>query len=307
MSVYTKLSLQQAQSLLDNYSIGSLLSMKGIEDGVTNTIYLITTTDRQLVLTIFEELNEKELPVYLDLTEFLKNRGIACPEVFHSKQQQQIQLFNNKPFIISEFLPGMTLITPNETQIAQVAQMLAKLHLVGRGYPSPINNQRGAAWRTATYNRLLIKLDTHEAQLLTDEIHFQQQLNWKALPSGIIHADLFRDNVLFDGEHLAGFIDFYYACTDAFIYDIAITINDWCLDHNALVDYKKMADFIMQYEKIRPLEDSEKSSLNNALRLGALRFYLSRLNDFHFTAGDDLVQIKDPNAYQKILLQHQRQ
>ncbi len=307
MSVYTKLSLQQVQNLLDNYSIGSLLSMKGIEDGVTNTIYLITTTDHQLVLTIFEELNKKELPVYLDLTEFLRKHGIACPEVFHNKQQQQIELFNNKPVIISEYLPGKTLITPNESQIAQVAQMLAKLHLVGRGYPSPIANQRGAAWRTATYNKLINTLDKHEAQLLTDEMHFQQQLNWSDLPSGIIHSDLFRDNVLFDGEHLTGFIDFYYACTDTFIYDIAITINDWCLDHNALVDHTKIVDFITQYEKIRPLEDKEKSSLNNALRLGALRFYLSRLNDFHFTAGDDLVQIKDPSAYQKILLQHQRQ
>lgn len=304
MSVYTKISTQQAKQILEQYSLGDLVSLQGITEGVTNTIYLLTTDKQSLLLTVFEELDTKQLKPYLELTEFLSQREIPCPTVFANQSGQQIDQLADKPFTVANYLPGSTITQPSEEQLKQVATTLAKLHLAGKDYPHRIDNQRGALWREQLFPKLAKHLSHEEKQLLEDELSFQQTIDWSSLPQGIIHADLFRDNVLFDGQHLTGLIDFYYACTDAWLIDIAITINDWCLTESGLVDSSRLQLFIGQYQQLRPLLDTEKSLLNSALRLAALRFYLSRLADYFTVQKTEQIQVKDPNAFAMLLKQH---
>jgi homoserine kinase type II len=211
---------------------------------------------------------------------------------------------NGKPACIVSCLEGKSLDRPNPAHCAQVGEMLADMHLAGRSYKAEMPNPRGPAWWRATAPLVLPKLPPEEADLLSQEIAYQSGFRFEDLPSGVIHGDLFRDNVLFKDETLSGAIDFYYACSGAWLYDLAITVNDWCVSEDGSLDSERTAAMLQAYHGTRPVFEMEQKAWPTMLRAGALRFWLSRLYDFYFSRPGELTHAKDPGHFRRILQGH---
>jgi homoserine kinase type II len=178
------------------------------------------------------------------------------------------------------------------------------MHLAGRTYPGHLDNLRGASWWSACAPEIYPFLRSEDAELLKSEIRFQAEHNREVLPRGVVHADLFRDNVLFDDDRVGGFIDFYFACVDCFVYDVAITVNDWCVDADARLDHVRAEALLKAYMSVRPFTDQEHAAWPWMLRAGALRFWVSRLYDFHLPRPGELTHKHDPERFRKILFNH---
>lgn len=308
MSVFTTLTEEEVAVWLQQFDIGQLQSLKGIAAGITNTNYFVITDKDRFVLTIFEKHTLEELPYFVDLMAHLAAHGIPCPAPVADKHGTNLHLLHGKPALMVTCLQGKDIAIPDIGQVKQVASTLAQMHLAGKSFTRQGANQRDETWRNTTAQLVLPKINPADRATLQKELDYQHGLDVSALPTGVIHGDLFRDNVLFDGEKLGGFIDFYYACHDILLYDVAIAVNEWCLHHNGpdlgLVDEEKMQVFLDAYQTLCPFTAQEWKLWPAMLRRAALRFWLSRLYDFHFPQDGELTHTKDPNHFKNLLQQY---
>ncbi|MDO8291329.1 MAG: homoserine kinase [Gallionella sp.] len=304
MAVFTSVSEAELTAWLGDYSLGQLLELQAIASGIENTNYFVTTSNGRFVLTLFEKLTADELPFYLNLMAHLARHGIPCPCPVANRRNQFLGELNGKPACIVSRLSGKSTTAPNIAQCAAIGAMLGQMHIAGQSFSQIMPNPRGAAWRTATAPQVRPFLDAEQAALLDSEIALHARQNWAALPQGVVHADLFRDNVLLEENRVGGLIDFYFACSDALLYDVAITVNDWCMDADGSLDAARAQAFLRAYHTVRPLLDSEREAWLLMLRVAALRFWLSRLFDLHLPRDGELIHAHDPRHFERILKNH---
>ena len=301
MSVYTPVSEAQLDEWLRNYSIGRLQALEPIEAGIENSNFFVTTTQGRYVLTLFERLPADELPFYLDLMAHLARHGIPCPAPIADLSDKYLQHLNGKPAALVTRLPGRSLDQPGEAECAELGALLARMHLAGRSYPGYLENPRGPKWWRFAAAEVRRFLDSGKLALLEDELAFQAQHRFPDLPRGPVHADLFRDNALFEGGRIAGVVDFYFAGVDCLLFDIAVCANDWCLDGDLALDKRRTQALFEAYEAVRPLTPLERAAWPIMLRAAALRFWLSRLYDFHLPRPGMLVHAHDPEHFRNVL------
>jgi homoserine kinase type II len=310
MAVYTEVGFAEADALCQRLGLGALTDLQGIHSGIENTNYYATTVRGQWVLTLFERLDALQLPYYLRLMQHLAARGIPVPAPQPDAAGQLVHSVAGKPASVVTRLPGSHRLRPDAMHCHQVGQMLARMHRAGADFGLHQPHLRGLDWWAETAPHVLPHLDAAQAQLLTDELAFQQHLAaspaGQALPRGPIHADLFRDNVMFDDtagpDRLCGFFDFYFAGTDTFLFDLAVCLNDWCSDPaSGALDEARATAFVLSYESARPLTTGEQRALPALLRAAALRFWISRLWDWHLPRSAALLSPKDPLHFERVL------
>ncbi|MBX6420746.1 MAG: homoserine kinase [Nevskia sp.] len=306
MSVFTPVSHAELHEFLRAYDLGELLGFQGIGEGVENTNYFVDTAEGRWVLTLFERLERSELPFYLGLMEHLAQRGFPCPLPVQRRAGGVLAELKGKPAALVQRLHGESVLFPTLAQCEAVGRVLGELHVLAASYRGRSANPRGAAWRRATAQALLPHVEPAARALIEEELAAQARLELAALPQGVIHADLFKDNVLFVEERLSGVIDFYYACNDALLYDLAVTVNDWCAEPDGRLNGARAQALIAAYRSRREPDAGETAAWPLTLRAAALRFYLSRLYDWTFPRAGDLVHIKDPEPYRRILEHHRR-
>ncbi len=304
MAVFTSVTEAELTAWLGDYSLGTLIEMQGIASGIDNTNYFVTTSNGRFVLTLFEKLTADELPFYLNLMSHLARHGIPCPSPMANRYDNFLGLLNGKPACIVSRLSGKSLQQADVVHCAAVGAILGQMHSAGQSFPGYVSNPRGASWRTLTAREVQPFLSGQEIALLESEIVFHAAHPLAKLPQGVIHADLFRDNVLMDGYRVGGLIDFYFACNDSLLYDVAITANDWCMGADGVLDTVRAQAFLHAYHEVRPLRDEERIAWPIALRAAALRFWLSRLFDLHLPRGGELIHPHDPGHFKRILLNH---
>lgn len=308
MSVYTEVDRADLIAFLGEYAVGGLVSYQGISEGIENTNYFVTTEQGEFVLTLFEQHEFDDLGYFLDVMTFFFKHQIPSAHPEADKQGRYLKQLCGRPAALVARLEGRGVhALATLAQCRAIGDMLGRMHKVGRQFESRRSTQRGPEWRQAMAEKLLPLLDQESAQILNDEIEFQSQYSQLALPFGVTHSDLFRDNALFEGDELKGIIDFYYACDEYLLYDLAVAVNDWCVDTDGHLDETRYQALMLSYIRQRPLEVNEVSNWNLVLRAAALRFWLSRLQDKHFPREGELTQIKNPDAFLKILKQHREQ
>jgi homoserine kinase type II len=310
MAVFTEVSADQAGALVARLGAGTLQSMRGIAGGIENTNYFVSTDRGDWVLTLFERLTARHLPFYLALMQHLARHDLPVPDPRPDDTGELVHTVAGKPAALVNRLPGEHQLAPDLHHCAQVGTLLARMHLAVADFPLKQTNPRGLAWWQAMAPLVHPHLARAQQRLLADELQFQQQLaaspSWAALPRGAVHADLFRDNVLFDGlpghEKLTGAFDFYFAGIDRFAYDLAVCLNDWCLSaDDASLDAARADALVRAYAHLRPLGGAELRLLPALLRAAALRFWLSRLADWHLPRDARLLNPKDPAHFERVL------
>jgi homoserine kinase type II len=315
MAVYTEVSASQARTLFAALGLGELAGLRGIEGGIENTNYFVSTDQGEWVLTLFERLTHAQLPYYLHLMKHLARHGIPAPEPqakpvgmrLGPGEDELLHTVADKPAVVVNRLRGHNQLAPTNTHCATVGAMLARAHLAARDYDRHQPNLRGLAWWNETAPVVLPHLDNAQAALLTEELAYQNHVAatpaYAALPRGAVHADLFRDNVMFDeGGELTGFFDYYFAGDDTWLFDLAVTLNDWAIDlASGQADAARTRAFLDAYQSVRPLQDAERRLLPAMLRAGALRFWLSRLWDFHLPRSACLLKPHDPAHFECVL------
>jgi homoserine kinase type II len=301
MSVYTLIEQDELETFLQNYTVGDLVEYRGISAGIENTNYFVTTNKGRYVLTIFEQLSADELPYFLDLMAFLAEHEVPSAHPVADNSGHYLRQLKNKPAALVDRLNGAGVEHPNITQCQALGSALGRLHAVGHQFSGQRENVRGPHWWHVAAKRLQDHLSEDERALLNAELTHQDAHRHDELPVGVIHADLFRDNALFVGDQLTGIIDFYYACNDVLIYDLAVTVNDWCSNEDGSLDSERLAAMLSGYAAQRPLDENEKVAWPVMLRAAALRFWLSRLQDKHFPKEGELTHIKDPDVFRQIL------
>jgi homoserine kinase type II len=304
MAVFTSVSEAELSAWLDNYSLGQLLELQAIASGIENTNYFVTTGNGRFVLTLFEKLTAEELPFYLNLMAHLARHGIPCPCPVANRHNQFLGTLNGKPACIVSRLSGKSTTMPSSGQCAAIGAMLGQMHIAGQSFSQIMPNPRGSAWRAATAPQVLPFLDAAQTALLESEVALHARQNLAQLPQGVIHADLFRDNVLLEENRVGGLIDFYFACTDALLYDVAITVNDWCMNADGMLDTTRAQTFLQAYHAVRPLQECERGAWPLMLRLAALRFWLSRLFDMYLPRDGELIHAHDPRHFERVLNNH---
>ena len=301
MSVYTIVSRQELTDWIARYAIGELVDMQGITTGIENTNYFVDTTVGRYVLTLYERLPIEDLPSYLHLIAHLAREGIPCPAPVADRTGALFGVLNGKPAGFLTRLAGDSVLKPTQRHCAAVGDVLARLHLAGKKFTGHLENRRGPLWRQQTARAVRRFLDADQAALLDTELTAQKNLTEAGFPRGPIHADLFRDNVLFDGGNVSGVVDFGFAAIDALAYDLAITVNDWCTHPDATLVDGRVHALVRAYDAVRPLTVEEKIAWPLLLRAAALRFWLSRLYDVHLPRPGELTQAKDPLEFERIL------
>ncbi|MFN3297131.1 homoserine kinase [Caldimonas sp.] len=310
MAVFTTVSPEQASDLVQRLNLGSLVELRGITSGIENTNYFVTAEREgrrtDYVLTLFERLSFEQLPFYLHLMKHLAARGIPVPDPKADASGEILHTVCGKPAALVDKLRGGHQLAPSHVHCRQVGEMLARMHLAGQDYPRFQPNLRGLDWWVETVPSILPHLDAAQRQLLESELAFQcshaRSPAYLALPRGPIHADLFRDNVMFEGDTLTGFFDFYFAGVDTFLFDIAVCLNDWCTDlDSGRLDEARAGTFVAAYQAVRPLSHDEVRLMPALLRAGALRFWISRLWDYYLPRDAHMLKAHDPGHFERIL------
>ncbi|MCC6473855.1 MAG: homoserine kinase [Burkholderiales bacterium] len=307
MSVFTMVTEAELSRWLEDYAIGSLVALKGIAAGIENTNYFVTTTRGRFVLTLFEKLTEAELPFYLNLMAHLAKHGIPCPAPIASKSDALLSRLNGKPATLVSCLPGATVLAPAAQHCAVIGSVLADMHLAGRTYEGRLENPRGRAWWHETAPKVTPFLSPALQALLDSELAYQASLDTAGLPRGPIHADLFRDNALWDSEgapaapRLGGVIDFYFAGIDCWLFDVAVTVNDWCVHADGEIVAARAEALLGAYAGRRAFSAAERQAWPAMMRAAALRFWLSRLHDFYLPRPGELTHAHDPEHFRRVL------
>ncbi|WP_415794914.1 homoserine kinase [Comamonas aquatilis] len=309
MAVFTEVSEKDARDLLRRLSLGTLTGLRGIQGGIENTNYFLSTDQGEWVLTLFERLSAEQLPFYLYLMKHLAQAGIPVPDPQAETRSGDILLkVCGKPAAIVNRLAGKSQLAPQPVHCAAVGDMLARMHLAGQSYERQQPNLRGLPWWNETTPVVLPHLEQPEAAMLRSELAYQNHVAasaaYAALPRGPVHADLFRDNVMFDDDKLTGFFDFYFAGVDTWLFDLAVCLNDWCIDHATGAHLEAHAKAMLDaYQAVRPLTAAERELFNAQLRAAALRFWVSRLWDFHLPREAALLTPHDPTHFERVLKQ----
>ena len=307
MAVFTEVSEKAAKALLKRMSLGDLVSLRGIEGGIENTNYFLTTTEGEYVLTLFERLRADQLPFYLYLMKHLAQAGVPVPNPQADAKTGDILLqVESKPAAIVNKLRGKSQLAPQVVHCQSLGTALAHMHLAGKDYPRQQPNLRGLPWWNETVPVVLPHLEAPAAELLKSELAYQNHIAessaYTALPRGPVHADLFRDNAMFDGDALTGIFDFYFAGVDTWLFDIAVVINDWCIDlGSGELDRARADALLAAYQAVRPLGAAERQLLPAMLRAGALRFWISRLWDFYLPREASMLKPHDPTHFERVL------
>ena len=301
MSVYTPVSEAELAGWLRNYSVGKLLACEPIKAGIENTNYFVTTAQGRYVLTLFERLPADELPFYLDLMAHLARHGIPCPAPIADLSDQYLGQLNGKPAALVTRLPGRLVESPGAAQCEELGALLARLHLAGRSYSAYLENPRGPKWWRFAAREVMPFLDSNKKNLLEKELAFHAEHRFPDLPRGPVHADLFRDNALFEDGRISGVIDFYFAGVDCLLYDLAVCANDWCLKPDHSLDGARTKALLSGYQALQRFTPLEREAWPVMLRAAALRFWLSRLHDFHLPRPGMLVHAHDPEHFRGVL------
>jgi homoserine kinase type II len=312
MAVYTEVSFDEASTLLASLQLGSLQTLEGCSGGIENTNYFVTTDQAPYVLTLFERLSFEQLPFYLRLMKHLAFHGIPVPDPAANRDGDVLHSLNGKPAAVVNRLRGKSELAPSVAHCQQVGAMLARMHLAGRDFSMEQPNLRALPWWNETVPVVLPHLEPAQASLLRAELAYQNHIAessaYTGLPRGPIHADLFRDNVMFaqqDGAPvLTGFFDFYFAGTDAWLFDLAVCLNDWCIDlATGEADLERSRAFVQAYASVRSLTAQERELLPAMQRAGALRFWISRLWDWHLPREASMLKPHDPTHFERVLRQ----
>ena len=306
MAVFTPVTQEQAALLMSQLGLGELTELRGIEGGIENTNYFATTDLGDYVLTLFERLNHAQLPFYLYLMKHLAEKGIPVPNPAANQDGDILHTLCDKPAAVVNRLLGKSQLAPDAVHCAAVGAMMARMHLAGEDFNRSQPNLRGLAWWNNTVPVVLPYLDKDQASLLQSELayqnHIAQGAAYQALPKGPVHADLFRDNVMFEGEKLTGFFDFYFAGNDTWLFDLSVCMNDWCIDLNSGEHAAERALAMLNaYQEVRPLRSAERQLLPAMLRAGALRFWISRLWDFYLPREASMLKPHDPTHFERVL------
>ncbi len=314
MAVFTPVSDADARQLLTHFDLGELRGLRGIPAGIENTNYFLSTTTGEYVLTLFERLTHAQLPFYIELMNHLASRGLEVPSPQSSHEGERVITVNGKPASIVTRLPGKAQMQPTAAHCAIIGQAQARMHLAAQDFPLVQPNLLGLEWWVRTAETVRPHLSADNARMLDDEVARQQAFargaDYAELPQGPAHCDLFRDNALFTGTpeapQLGGFIDFYFAGVDTWLFDVAVCINDWCIEHSSgILDAPKAEAFLAAYAGVRPFTAAEKRAWPMLLRGAALRFWLSRLFDFHQPRPAETLTPHDPTHFERIL-RHRR-
>ena len=304
MSVFTPVSESQLATWLKTFSVGTPVALKPIAAGIENTNYFVTTTHGRYVLTLFERLPVAQLPFYLGLMAHLARHGIPCPAPIADLSDRYLSELNGKPAALVTRLPGASIDRADAGHCAALGALLARMHLAGRSYSGYLENPRGMKWWRSAAAEVRPLLDRPRQELLDEELRFQASHRFPELPRGPVHADLFRDNVLFEEGRVSGVIDFYFAGVDCLLYDVAVCANDWCLADpklDARLDPTRTSALLDAYRMLRPLDAAERAAWPALLRAAALRFWLSRLFDYHQPRPGQLVRVHDPEHFRRVL------
>jgi homoserine kinase type II len=308
MAVYTEVAFEEAAALIDRLSIGTLTRLDATRGGIENTNYFVETTQGAWVLTLFERLAREELPFYLQLMKHLAARGIPVPDPQADASGALLHTLKGKPAAVVNRLAGAHRMAPDDADAAKVGTALARLHRAAADFTPRQPHGRGLDWIAATVPVVVPHLDAARAALIEDELSYQQRVAatpaYAALPRGPIHADLFRDNVMFEGDRLTGLFDFYFAGVDSWLFDVAVCLNDWCIDLESgrLIEERARA-FVAAYDAERRLESSELRLLPALMRQAALRFWTSRLWDLHLPRRAAVLTAHDPTHFERVLVQ----
>ena len=306
MAVFTPVSEEIAATLLSELDLGELTELRGIEGGIENTNYFATTDLGAYVLTLFERLNHDQLPFYLFLMKHLAEKGIPVPNPAANRDGDILHTVANKPAAVVNRLSGKSQLAPEAVHCSAVGDMLARMHLAGEDFNRSQPNLRGLPWWNETVPVVLPFLNQSQSVLIQSELayqnHIAQSAAYQALPKGPVHADLFRDNVMFENETLTGLFDFYFAGVDTWLFDLAVCLNDWCIDlATGQHDAKRANALLKSYQSVRPLGRAERQLLPAMLRAGAIRFWISRLWDFHLPRDADMLVPHDPTHFERVL------
>ncbi len=302
MSVYTTVSADELDAWLTRYAVGTLVEHSPIAAGIENTNYFVTTERGRYVLTLYERLPSEDLPLYLNFMAHLARAGVEVPAPIPDRTGALFSHLNGRPAGLVTRVDGAPVDAPTPVACAAVGAALARLHLGSQSYRPRLTNRRGPAWWRQAARAVRPFVTAEQNELLTSEVRFQTGFGKSALPKGAIHGDLFCDNVLFAGPRVAGIIDFGFAATDYFAYDLAIAVNDWCIaDGDGALDRERLQAMIRAYDAVRKLTDDERAQWPSLLRAAALRFWVSRLYDMHLPRPGELTHAHDPQPFERIL------
>jgi homoserine kinase type II len=309
MAVYTHIDDDELEEFLAQYDVGELMSYKGIAEGVENSNYLVHTDRSQFILTLYEaRVEEKDLPFFLELMHHLAGRGITCPLPVADRRGQVLKTLAGRPAVMITFLEGVSVMRPKRHHCEEVGRALAQLHQAGLDFPLRRKNTLDLVGWNMLFSKCRRNMDEINPglyALVEDELFFLDG-NWpEDLPVGIIHADLFPDNVFFLKDRLSGLIDFYFACTDFLAYDLAICLNAWCFEKDGSYNMTHGRALLAGYEAVRPLSSEERQALPVLARGAAMRFLMTRVHDWLNTPEGAMVKRKDPREYLRKLRFHQ--
>jgi homoserine kinase type II len=305
MSVYTTVTPEELAAWLTRYAIGAVHAFEPISAGIENTNYFLTADKGRYVLTLYERLPAEELPFYLNLMAHLANAGVQAPAPEPDRSGALWSILNGKPAGLVARLEGAAVMLPDVAHCAAAGAVLAQMHVASGSYRSRLSNRRGPGWWRQAARAVRPFLSPEQNALIASELKFQAGLAKVGLPRGAIHGDLFCDNVLFEGTRVSGVIDFGFAATDVFIYDLAIAVNDWCVVVDAgregALDDARVEAMIDAYTALRPVTSEERAMWAPLLRAGALRFWLSRLYDLYRPRPGEITSAHDPAVFERIL------
>ena len=306
MAVFTPVTLDDLSQWIKQFPLGNALALKGIASGIENSNFFLTTERGEYVLTLFENQSFEQLHFYVQLMRHLAERGIPVPAPVANDAGELVVALHGKPAAIVSKLDGSSQMDPQPVHCAEVGTVLAKMHLAGRGFPLQQPNLRGLDWWVETVPKVLAYLDAETAALLQSELAFQREFaagtTYAQLERGPVHADLFRNNVMFVGERLSGCFDFYFAGWDTWLFDLAVTVNDWCIDlDTGRLDEARVVALTRAYHAVRQFTPADHAAWQPMLRAAALRFWLSRLYDYHRPREAEMLTPHDPTHFERVL------